>query len=133
MSKDKKSLQLGINSSTASGRLVKDLLFKFAVDLGHKCFQCGEDLTRDTFSVEHKEPWLDSEDPRGKFFDLENIAFSHISCNSGAARRNRASCPSKTDYAKGCRCEPCTTLEAERKKRIYTKEKRRVRYLRTGS
>jgi hypothetical protein len=84
--KQKKALQLGMNPATASGRLVKDTLFRLAVSTGHKCFQCGEELTRETFSIEHMEPWLDSEDPKGNFFDQGNIAFSHLSCNRAAAR-----------------------------------------------
>ena len=85
----KKQKQLGMNPATASNRLVKDLLFNFAVQAGHVCFQCGEPLTRDQFSIEHKVPWLDSEDPLHLYFSLDNIAFSHPSCNY-AARRN---CP----------------------------------------
>jgi hypothetical protein len=83
----KKHSQLGINPSTASQRLVKDLLFKFVSDAGHVCHQCGGSLTRGDFSVEHKTPWLDSDDPVGLFFDLGNVAYSHRSCNASAARR----------------------------------------------
>ena len=85
--KAKRHDQLGMNASTASSRLVKDLLFMFLIKDGHTCFQCGEELTRETFSIEHKEPWLDSEDPKKVFFDLNNIAFSHHSCNSSAGRQ----------------------------------------------
>lgn len=93
----KKTQQLGMNPATASGRLVKDLLFKFVTEAGHRCFRCGEALTRDTFSIEHKESWLDSGDPVGRFFDLENIAFSHKVCNYGAARQGVA--PANKTYA----------------------------------
>ena len=86
----KKQLQLGLNPGTASHRLVKDLLFKFVVDAGHTCFRCGLILTRDDFSIEHKEPWLDSAEPAVKFFDLSNIAFSHKVCNYGAARKHHS-------------------------------------------
>jgi len=86
MSNQKKTLQLGMNPSTASGRLNKDLLFAFIEAAGHKCFRCGEDLTRDTFSIEHKEAWLDSTNPVGLFFDLGNIAYSHLTCNIKASR-----------------------------------------------
>ena len=41
-------------------------------------------------SIEHKIPWLDSDNPKELFFNLEkNIAFSHLSCNISAARQNR--------------------------------------------
>jgi len=85
-SKDKKSVQLGMNPSTASGRLVKDLLFSFIEKSGCACYRCGEPLTRDTFSIEHKEPWLDSDNPSENYFDLGNISYSHLSCNISAAR-----------------------------------------------
>lgn len=83
----KKQQQLGMNPGTAAHRLIKDLLFSFVVSAGHKCHHCKEELTRETFSVEHKEPWLDAANPSERFFDLKNIAFSHQSCNSAAARR----------------------------------------------
>lgn len=84
---DKKSEQLGMNAGTASHRLTKDILFQFVVSGGHKCYRCGEELQRDNFSIEHKEPWLDSGNPVQLFFDLNNIAYSHLSCNVSAARR----------------------------------------------
>jgi len=86
MSKQKKTQQLGMNPSTASGRLNKDILFAFVKEAGHTCFRCGEELTRDTFSIEHKEAWLDSKEPIQLFFDLSNIAYSHLSCNVKASR-----------------------------------------------
>jgi hypothetical protein len=86
---DKKHQQLGMNPSTAQQRLVKDLLFKLATDAGHACHHCKQSLTRDTFSIEHKKPWLDSAEPRKLFFDLSNIAFSHQECNFRAARREK--------------------------------------------
>lgn len=121
MSKQKKTQQLGMNPSTASGRLVKDTLFRLAVEAGNSCFHCGEELTRDTFSIEHKEPWLDSENPSDKFFDQNNIAFSHLSCNSSAARRTRTV---SEDHKK--------KVKAEAYSRYYTSEKRKERYERTG-
>ena len=84
---EKKSAQLGINASTAKAKLVKDLLFSFVEKASLPCFHCGEQLTRDTFSIEHKVPWLHSKNPTELFFDLDNIAFSHLSCNIRAGRR----------------------------------------------
>lgn len=84
---DKKQIQLGMNPSTASGRLMKDILFNFVVKTGSDtCHQCGEQISRENFSVEHKTPWLDSEDPVGLYFDLSNIAYSHLRCNVAARR-----------------------------------------------
>lgn len=85
---DKKKDQLGMNPSTAAHRLRVDLLFKFVIELGYTCYRCDKELTRETFSIEHKEPWLNSSDPVGKFFDLDNIAFSHKSCNIKAADKS---------------------------------------------
>ena len=91
----KKRDQLGMNPSTASGRLLKDVLFKFVCETGNNsCHQCGEPMERETFSIEHIVPWLDSEDPIGLFFDLDNISFSHRTCNCAARR-----IPTKTYYS----------------------------------
>ena len=110
----KKHNQLGMNPSTASNRLVKDLLWDLVVKTGQdSCYCCGEKMERSNFSIEHKEPWLDSEDPLGKYFDLGNIAFSHKSCNYAEARHQRAECPSLARYKWGCRCEPCVLLNRE--------------------
>lgn len=126
----KKQEQLGMNPSTASNRLVKDLLYNFAVEAGNKCFHCNGDLTRETFSIEHKSPWLDSEDPVGLYFDISNIAYSHQSCNSGARRKDSAMCGTLTSYKNGCRCSPCRTSMSESNKKYYTTERRRERYSR---
>lgn len=132
---DKKQIQLGMNPSTANGRLIKDLLFKFAIEAGHVCFRCNNPLDRETFSVEHILPWLDSENPIELFFDTNNIAYSHLSCNIGAARKqpqrvNEHGTESK--YRQGCKCEPCMEAERLRKRRSYTKEARRSKYLDKG-
>ena len=83
MSKSIKNEQLGMNYSTASNRLVRDILFNFIVVCGqNKCFRCGEPMERHNFSIEHKVPWLHSEKPKETFFDLNNISFSHLSCNA---------------------------------------------------
>ncbi len=117
-SKKKKKKQLGMDPGTAANRLRKSILFSFAkrLDLNF-CYQCGceiEDINK--FTIEHKKPWLDSEDPKHLFFDIENIAFSHASCNYRASRgRIGKPCPSVTAYRKGCRCEGC--LEAKRQYR----------------
>ena len=88
MVKEEKKRQLGMNAGTASNRLVKDLLWNFVVTSGQGyCYHCDKPMSRSTFSIEHKEPWLHSDDPKGLFFSLDNISFSHKSCNSSAARR----------------------------------------------
>jgi hypothetical protein len=85
----KKETQLGTHRAIAERRLQRNLLFSLVVSAGHKCFRCGRELTRETFSLDHKIDWLDSPDPVGLFFDLDNIAFSHLSCNKAAGRNGK--------------------------------------------
>lgn len=87
---NRKKEKLGMNPSTARARLMKDLLFKFVVRAGHKCYRCGRELTKETFSLDHKNDWLDAENSSELFFDVENVAFSHVICNTlAAADKNR--------------------------------------------
>lgn len=125
---DKKTKQLGMNPSTAAGRLVKDILYKFVVDTNQNaCYHCSEEMSRDTFSIEHMTPWLDSEDPKGLYFDLANIGFSHQRCNSSAARSGvrKYDTPEQANEAK-------LKQSRERRKAIYTPEQRSERYKSTG-
>ena len=112
--KGDKKKQLGMDPSTASNRLVKALLFSLGKKLDMQwCFHCGAQIDgyRD-MSIEHKVPWLHSEDPADLYFDLDNIAFSHKSCNYAAARKNKPKpCPSTTAYRNGCRCNDCRELK----------------------
>lgn len=80
---------------------------------------------------------LDSDDPIGKFFDFDNIAFSHISCNIKASRNWGTPGQEPPNKDKGklvhgklygyegyrCRCDAC--------KKVYS-EYRKKRYKRTG-
>jgi hypothetical protein len=119
----KKNEQLGMDSGTASYRLVKDLLFNYIYDAGIVCYRCGGELSREDFSIEHKECWLDSDDPVGLFFDLKNIAYSHKSCNYKAKRKRQPI------YS----IEEIKKRDKESRKRHWTPEKRREHYLRTGN
>ena len=124
----KKQQQLGMNPSTAAGRLVKDILYKFVVDTGQNaCYHCGSQMSRETFSIEHKEPWLDSDDPKGLYFDLDNISFSHQSCNSSAARSGvrKYETPEEARQAQ-------LKQSRERRKAIYDPAQRSERYQTTG-
>ncbi len=136
----KKSEQLGMNPSTASGRLVKDVLWKLIVEAGQNmCYACSEEMTRETFSVEHKVPWLDSENPVGLYFDLENVAFSHKMCNYSRARkvqRDKTHCPAghvydeintrmtNTKGYKGRECIACRNSRNKERCTAGTKEER---------
>lgn len=85
----RKSKQLGINFSTAFGKLRKSIMLLLLKELHRNyCFHCGLEIVNEReLSIEHKIPWLDSNDPTELFFNLDNIAFSHLSCNVSRARR----------------------------------------------
>lgn len=130
---NKKTEQLGMSPSTASGRLVKDILWSMICEIGKDaCCKCGFKMARETFSIEHVVPWLDSDDPVGKFFDLKNIAFSHIKCNVAAARKQRKTCGSVAEYRRGCKCSLCMKASATQRKQNYKPELRRANYLANG-
>ena len=115
---DKKKQQLGMNPSTAASRLVKDILWKLLQDTGQdSCCKCSEQMTRDTFSIEHIQPWMDSVDPLGLYFDLENISFSHLSCNISDARRDRPTNCGISRYNSGCRCDICKSAKSSLNKK----------------
>ncbi len=79
----KKSAQLGMSYGKASGILRKSILFWLIQELGwDTCCKCDKLIeTVDELSIEHIEPWLDSDDPIALFFRLNNIGFSHVCCN----------------------------------------------------
>jgi len=114
-----------MDPGTASNRLKKTLMFELAKKLDmHWCFQCAAEIEHsDDMSVEHKTPWLHSEDPKGLFFDIENIAFSHKSCNYRASRGQypKRPCPSAAAYRRGCRCEGCKKAKKEYKKDLKSR------------
>lgn len=87
----RKAELLGMPFGTASNRLRKRILYSFAEELGRlNCYRCGEKIEKiEEFSIEHKESWAFSKDPIESFFNLENISFSHIRCNIGAAKKNK--------------------------------------------
>jgi len=119
---NKKTTQLGMSCGTASNKLVKDLLWDLIKKTNqHLCFHCKNAMTRNTFSIEHIKPWLDSHDPIGLFFDLSNITFAHLSCNFSKARKPYKLHP-----------EQKRKQHADYERKRYSKEKRRERYLKTG-
>lgn len=102
-----KNKALGMNVSTASAQLKKLLMFKMMQELElDECHQCSERIElADQLSVEHKVPWLSASDPKATFFDLNNVAFSHLSCNSGAGSK-------KTCEHDQYGCLPCKKVDA---------------------
>lgn len=131
-SNQKKQDQLGMSVGTASHRLRKMLLFAFVQDAClDTCFRCGKKITKlSEFSIDHKTPWLDGDDPAKLFFDLENIAFSHLACNVGDARQPNKACSEEERLAR-----KASTNRKWRKSKEPTvrKARRRAKYLRTGT
>ena len=128
ISRDKKKKQLEMDPGTASHRLRGDIMFSFLVRLGYKCFRCGEDLTRKSFSIDHVKPWLDSGDPVEAFFNLNNVSFSHKKCNYELSRGSR-----KYFSEEELRMAKRKQNREYRKRHKETcKELRREHYLRTG-
>lgn len=125
----KKAIQLGMPFGTASNRLKKKILFYLVKNLKlNKCFQCRKIIhSEHELSVEHKVPYLDSKDPLKLFFDLTNIAFSHLKCNISTTRHKKGFDDPRSKhgpraYRRGCRCNICK--EAQRK---HNKKFRKVR------
>jgi hypothetical protein len=79
--------QLGMSHGAATGRLRKMILFKFAQRLKEDtCFKCAKTIeTVEELSIEHKEPWENRS--AELFWDLNNVAFSHLKCNMPHIRR----------------------------------------------
>lgn len=97
-----KAERLQMPIGTASNRLKKTILLRLLQRLDEDlCFRCSERIeTVEQLSIEHKEAWLYAPDPVGSFFDLDNIAFSHLSCNCSASkgRPNVTHCPRGHEY-----------------------------------
>lgn len=121
---NKKTEQLGMPHGTANGILRKSIIFNLLCKLEENyCFQCsGMIETVDELSIEHKIPFLDSEDPQDLFFNLNNIAFSHLSCNIAARRIKHSECGTSRSYKKGCRCDKCK--EANKLRRRIDRRKK---------
>lgn len=84
----KKTEQLGMSFGAAVYHLRKQIMFSLIQQLDRAvCFRCGKVIENvGEFSIDHKQHWLDSDDPSSLFWDLDNIAFSHQGCNSGHHR-----------------------------------------------
>lgn len=132
---DKKSAQLGMPLGTANGRLMKLLMFDLAKRLGLAvCFRCGAVIEEvREFSVDHKAEWLHV-DP-ALFWDLSNIAFSHLSCNSRASRGAKPPGPPGMEWCSGHQAfhakaafgaAPASGLKKRRGLRYHCNEYRRA-------
>lgn len=99
MANEEKSRQLGMPFGTASARLRKIVLFDLLCRLNEDhCYRCqGQIESVDDLSIEHKEPWLRKDNKL--FWDLDNIAFSHLSCNVSFPQKSKTSCPNGHPYS----------------------------------
>lgn len=80
---------LGMPHGTACGRLRKNVLFHILKKYSENvCYRCNEEIESvDDLSIEHIKPWEGiSVD---LFWDLSNIAFSHLHCNCRARRSTK--------------------------------------------
>ena len=80
-SNEVKAAQLGMPYGTAIQRLRKKIIFQLVQETGRdSCFKCNlKIISIDELSIEHKQPWLYISTEL--FWDLDNIAFSHVACN----------------------------------------------------
>ena len=86
--------QLGMEFGKANQRLFKMMVWKMATKCGmDKCSHCKQLIEEpDHLSLEHIQPWRGIEGRPARpelFWDLDNIAFSHIWCNSGSPTRGQ--------------------------------------------
>ena len=88
-----------------------ELAKKAGLSRCHRCKLLITDVAE--FSVEHIEPWLWNDVKL--FWDINNIAFSHLSCNSASAQV-KTECGSYSRYLRGCRCPVCVNEYKIRKK-----------------
>lgn len=105
----RKAVLLGMPYGTAMARLRKMILFQLAQRLGEdNCFGCGGKIEKiEELSIEHKRPWegISLE----LFWDLDNIAFSHLRCNTPHNQRGKPPVPLRIispdgmSWCTGCR------------------------------
>lgn len=124
---DKKQMQLGIPFGTACHQLRKEILFELVQEVKRNfCFRCGRSIeSSKDFSIDHKEPWLHSIEPKVLFFSLTNIAFSHRLCNTNARRIKRKYTPEEAIQVR-------RKQKAAYMRKKYTARRRRIRFLTTG-
>lgn len=87
----RKDALLGSPHGTANARLRKAILFKYVQLAGHDiCFRCARKIDSvNDLSIEHKESWQLAANPVEAFYDLGNVAFSHLRCNVSASDKSR--------------------------------------------
>lgn len=76
---------LGVPFGTGQRRLAKSIMYNLASPVS--CFRCGKEVLIEDFSIDHKAAWQKADNPKEAFFDVSNIAFSHINCNMAEGGR----------------------------------------------
>lgn len=118
-----KSNFLGMPHGTAANRLRKLILFDLLKRHNENlCFKCGELIeTAEELSIEHKQAWENVSVEL--FWDLDNIAFSHLTCNRPHTYRVgeliHGTVNGYNHYA--CRCEKCTQANTINQRNKRTK------------
>ncbi len=112
---------LGMPFGTAMNRLRKLILFDLLKQNNKNiCYRCGKEIAiADELSIEHKKPWLNVNTEL--FWDLSNIAFSHLNCNCSQPK-NVSPVEITHGTASGynyhnCRCDTCTQYNREQKQK----------------
>lgn len=110
---------LGHNQIAHATRVLKnEIIWDFLLKTGATlCYRCNKPLTKQNWTIDHIIPWRNSQNPKLRFFDISNIAYSHLSCNSTANKHNYAG------YANGCRCTICTEAHRLRLQTIRKRKK----------
>lgn len=80
--------QLGMSMGSAQHRLRKLILFNLLKKHAENvCVRCKEPIEKvEDLSIEHIEPWENRS--AELFWDLNNVAFSHMKCNVAHAPKN---------------------------------------------
>ena len=101
------TLQLDMNFSTAVRQLNRLIILHLLKQSKlNYCFRCKEEIVSVAeLSIDHKIDWLDN-DPL-LFWDMQNIAYSHLTCNAQSGRgkytnAQRKIGPSGTNWCCSC-------------------------------
>lgn len=115
---------IGFNQVAHARRvLMKILMFNYAKRLGlANCYRCKKELELSDFTIDHIEGWRNKSNAKELFFDVDNIRFSHHSCNSAnTSIEKKPKRHGHSLYTKGCRCDICT--EGHRKRIAKSRKK----------
>ena len=124
---------LGADFFKADRLLKKMILFSLVVETDRDtCYRCGLKIESEKeLSIDHKVSWRKSESPKELFYSLDNIAFSHLSCNAGASVKpkppRKTHCPHGHEYTEenlfytrkgsSIACKECLRLRNKKRKR----------------